>query len=153
MRSNIMFVLFIVTLCGCYEEPIWCNSTLYLTVVNQRDTVVYMDYQLNTKNYIWKDSIVMVKRSGEKKEEITLKMRNLKVDPLSKMTDTITYKYYQQDGPCARSGLSAKYQKILLHENTETSVVYDIYPWDTDIYFEHICDGCKNVYYDTIVLK
>ena len=135
------------------DEPVWCDATLYLTLVNQGDKMVSMDYQLNPKTYIWKDSLVMIEKSGEKKEEITLKLRNIRIDPKGKVTDTITYKYYQSDGPCARDVGSAKYLKVFLNENTGLKLSYEIYPWSPDIFSEYVCDGCENINYDTIVLK
>lgn len=144
----ISFVLTCVT-----DEPVWCDATLYLTVVNQRDKIVCLDYQLNSNTYTWKDSLNIIEKAKEAKEEINLKLRKIQIDPNYQINDTISYRFYQGDGPCARSGGTAKYLKIFLHENSETNFLYDIYPWNPKIYHEDICDGCENINYDTIVLK
>lgn len=152
MRKKIFFALlfFIIINYRCYEEPVWCNATLYLTIKNKTDKDLNCSYEPIPEHNKWKDSLTI--KQNTTVNSITLKNRILIIDSMNSYTDTIVYTYYQSDGPCARSYVNSNILSISLVINSNEKKKLVIYPWDPKIHGDN-CSGCENINYDTIVIK
>lgn len=153
MKNSLLLLTSLIFLfCNCFEEPIWCDSVLYLTITNKKETSIRVDYKLNSANFEWLDSLTMIENQGQQRNEIYLKRRGYVIESKRICNDTISYKYYQGDRPCGKSQGMAEYLRSYM-TITGSSSKYEVYPWSPNIFWESVCDGCQNANYDTINIE
>lgn len=144
-----LFLTLLVLYCSCFNEtPVWCDATLYLHIENRKDIEINCWYEPFSQYNRWKDTLTIVYKTGV--DSIKLRRSSFIIGPMSSYTDTIMYSYYQTDGSCARGAIFASTLRILLNIGIQE---YYIYPWDPKIRYEHVCDGCENINYDTVIVK
>lgn len=150
MRVIFILLLFMMLGSCVNDEPVWCEARLYLTIRNSGNIPVNYIYKVNSNNFSWIDSLTMIENDGKKKNKIIIKRNGKQLEPNESIIDTIEYRYYQSDSPCARSGFLANYMVVYL--TTNNGGKFNIYPWNPEIFHDDICDGCENINYDTIVI-
>lgn len=150
MRKNVFLILLFVLFLFCVweDKPVWCDAVLILTIKNNQNITTVVYHEPNPEHNKWSDSLSIKQKTND--NNVTINWRFNKLSPSSQINDTIRYHYFQQDGPCARTGGKAELLSIYLKFNGKKEMIY---PWSTSIYFEKICDGCENINYDTIFLK